>query len=94
MCMLLILNTLLILKKRWNNTPLDEAILHKNKVKGIRIREQLQTVVDLLQQHIDEYVDTDEDEEDDYFDTDRAGDEYIRPNRSLPSFQSPEISKL
>ena len=93
MCMLLILNTLLILKKRWNNTPLDEAILRGKKVKGIRNREELQAVIELLKQHIDEYVDS-EDEEDDYFDTDRPGDEYAGQNRSVPPFQSSEIRKL
>ena len=72
---------------------MDEAILHGNKVKGIRNREELQAVIDLLKQHIDEYVDS-EDEEDDYFDTDRAGDENIGANRNLPSFQSAEIRKI
>ena len=67
---------------------MDEAICHRDKAKGVNRRE-LQRVVDLLKQHIEEYVDEEDledgEEEEEDVDRDQVEDEYIGQSRSVPS---------
>ena len=76
---------------RWNNTPLDDAISHRNKENPQNVQyKALKKVVDVLREHIEEW-DLRENNDDDIDDNHEANDAIIKHIKDKLHGLSPDI---